>query len=1021
MLKDSGVRPIKFLRILGAVTAVTNSGEELFFSVTQRRFLARLAVAAPGFVHRNEIIETVWGEAAPRTATQALHNQLSRIRAILGEESISTGTHSYSLNLPTDADLVLKLSTRAEELIDTKQAATAFKIADEALALRLGDPLCDIDHTPEAEPKIAALSATFEALRNTRLEAAILTGRKNWALHEAELLAGASPHDEKRVALLAQALMMHGRRADALSIIAQARRKLRIEIGIEEGKELAEVEEKILNPLAREQTTSLKTSEVFAGRTLDLRLILGEVARRRPVLVSGEPGIGVSRLLIEVRKELTRLGLPVILLKAEEYPYSPVSMIAEALDELGVSIPPGHGTLNVFERHLKSMDKDEPVVLIIDDAHFIGPSIATVLENTVTNPNVRIILGAHGTDVGFNSFSEIPISGIDAEGLVAIAQSRGSKTDKDILVKHSGGNPAMLISLLESLEKGAPIPDVPEPTQELTALAERLIASLSYRERRDVLLAAVAGSGYPRAAFSHIQWPWKPDFPTEIVEWTAEDALKFRHEAVRTTLYASIPRGQLLEMHYVLGLAAKDSEAPPIIIATHLYMAAELDPDTAISAIRYAAEEAARYGAHGDSVYWLQRALEVDPATDPARTLAIRVEYADELRLSGNPEHFTAALNSVQDSLALQDENLIAKSAFTLLQLGASSPAGKLDPQLNKLTQRVIKAITDSDRRALVQAAASLAWSMTGKAAQCRRFFNDAEASAVSDEIRRQVLPFAYLALGMPADLQRRRDISTELLDRARSADDPVAYYEANHLRFAVCLQEGDGSGARQALAELQRDVELVGDVGRRWQLLYCSASMIEIDGDSAESERLAEQAYLMFAPVAPERAAAAYYTQLLPLRIRQGRLSELLDTVSGLVESQPGIPAWHAAYSLILAKTSISVEDALKATKHAALAFDLVQEDFTWLACHVIGGRAAVALKNRELAEKYLTALEPWADLVCWQGTCSYGPVATVLALLSEVLGDAEGATEYANRARTVAATLQSPGVLVELNDFGF
>ena len=46
------------------------------------------------------------------------------------------------------------------------------------------------------------------------------------------------------------------------------------------------------------------------------------------------------------------------------------------------------------------------------------------------------------------------------------------------------------------------------------------------------------------------------------------------------------------------------------------------------------------------------------------------------------------------------------------------------------------------------------------------------------------------------------------------------------------------------------------------------------------------------------------------------------------------------------------------------------------------------------------------------WQGTCSYGPVDTTLAMLARACADDDAATEYARRAQLSAERLGRPFV---------
>ena len=81
---------------------------------------------------------------------------------------------------------------------------------------------------------------------------------------------------------------------------------------------------------------------------------------------------------------------------------------------------------------------------------------------------------------------------------------------------------------------------------------------------------------------------------------------------------------------------------------------------------------------------------------------------------------------------------------------------------------------SDREERAVLAAAASMIHSMSGRTERCRELFLGAEADsrhldasqAAQGQARRQVLPFAYLALGHPATGHRngrtRRDFGSE-------------------------------------------------------------------------------------------------------------------------------------------------------------------------------------------------------------------------------------------------------------------
>jgi hypothetical protein len=213
----------------------------------------------------------------------------------------------------------------------------------------------------------------------------------------------------------------------------------------------------------------------------------------------------------------------------------------------------------------------------------------------------------------------------------------------------------------------------------------------------------------------------------------------------------------------------------------------------------------------------------------------------------------------------------------------------------------------------------------------------------------------------------------------------------------------------------LRELVDQVGDIGRRWSALYASAALAHLEGDLSTAEQLNEDAYATFAPVSASRAFAAYGGQLFVLRMAQGRVAELVESLEDLARDQPGVPAWRAAASLALIDS-----DPARAAWSAELAVDADRADFFWLASRLIAGRTAALIGDLTLAAAYLDQLAPWTGQSCWQGTCSYGPVDTTLALLHRTLGNRVAAQHHATLARDLARRLDAPVFQRDLETLG-
>src|SRR5205823_4827835 len=93
---------------------------------------------------------------------------------------------------------------------------------------------------------------------------------------------------------------------------------------------------------------------------------------------------------------------------------------------------------------------------------------------------------------------------------------------------------------------------------------------------------------------------------------------------------------------------------------------------------------------------------------------------------------------------------------------------------------------------------------------------------------------------------------------------------------------------------------------------LFNEAGIAEYSGRLADAERLTIEGM--------QQAARADYSDEVVrafagglfyyIRVHQGRPDELVGTLEGLVESQPGAPVWHVALAAVLVQSN-RIEDA--------------------------------------------------------------------------------------------------------------
>jgi len=1023
---DGRPHPSRWTVAILGPTLVSPDGPAAEPSLTlpQRRVLALLALTPRREASTDTLIDALWNGTAPATARNSLQNQVSRIRTLTAPELILTTAAGYRLGdaVAIDVEQLVAHSEEASHALAEGDGPRALVEASAAVALVRGQPLLDLVDSTDLAPMRTWLEGLVDSARSLEVEAALRAGHASVAISRAEALVLERPLDEHRWVLLARALDLAGRRGDALAAIDRARRTLRQELGIAPGTLLRRLEQELLADDPGGLVVVADTRRPLRGRDRELTEITERVARRVGTLLVGEPGSGRSHVLDTLGVWLRRAGLSVTTAACAANPATAIEPLDDLLEGLGAERDLRLGPVDGFVAALTLAAGRRPAVMIVDDLHLAGPTTVTALRAAMAVPNVIVVAsieqGAADHDVGLEPLRLAPL-----EGDAIVEMVRDLRGSEDVephvlapLIARSGGNPFLLRCLLDEGDA----PGDGRASTLIARLVRRRLVRLGPDVTRAAEVVAVAGSSCRLPILHRLasEAGLQAALDAGLLGLDERGEVVFRQGACAEVVYGDLPPGRRAEFHHAIAALEHDAGRPAAVVAHHLMAAVELDAGTAWTTTMQAGAEAAAAGLHREASEWYGRAASaarVQGTQGAEDLLRADIAYGNELRLSGDPGHVAFQLEVLERALTAGDPVLIGDAAYALLQLGGTSDAGAANLEAVAAAERALTVLEGDERWAVVAAATSLTCSLTGLAERSRSLFVEAERRALSPEVRRLVLPFTYLGLGHADDLERRAALAGELMSLALAADDPVAESEAHQLAFSVALQRADGPGVRDALAGMERLVDRAGDVGRRWQLLYCAAAVAHLDDDLGRAEQLAGASHGVFSGVSAGRAFAAYGSQLILLRLADGRVVELAPAFEGLVASQPQVGAWHGLLALCIAGT-----EPARAAEHARIGLGAVPRDFTWLASHTLGARAAAhaamgGATDAPLRE-YRELLEPYADRIAWQGTCAYGPVATALAELAAAEGDGAARAEHVATARKLAERLGAPVFAREL-----
>lgn len=273
-------------RILGPLEVVDESGVVALGGQKQRALLGLLLMRAGEVVATDRLVDELWGEHPPKTATTSLQNLVSQIRKLLGPEVLVTKPPGYVLQVDAGSVDLGRFEWLVASARGAEPAERAAKLR-EGLALWRGPPLADLAFETFAQTEIRRLEEVRLDAVEERIDADLELGEGPVLVAELEALVEQYPLRERLRGGLMLALYRSGRQAEALDAYHEARRALSDELGIDPSPALQQVyasilrQESVLSPTRLPRPVEDRYSEIvkamLAGRVVP---VLGGEANR---------------------------------------------------------------------------------------------------------------------------------------------------------------------------------------------------------------------------------------------------------------------------------------------------------------------------------------------------------------------------------------------------------------------------------------------------------------------------------------------------------------------------------------------------------------------------------------------------------------------------------------------------------------------------------------------------------------------------------------------------------------------
>ena len=246
--------PVHF-SVLGSLHVENGNGRVEIPGVKERTLLAHLIARVGQMVPAADLVDSLWGEAPPRTASKALQTYVLRLRNVLEPDRgglprlLVTDGPGYRLEIDehaVDARRFETLLGLAHRSLAEGQHEGAEDLLGQALALWRGPAYAGFEAAAFAQAEAQRLEELRLTAMEDRWTAQLDVGRAGAVVSDVERFVREHPLRERAWGLLILGLYRGGRQGEALKAYDRVRSVLVDELDVDPGPELRTLQRRVL-------------------------------------------------------------------------------------------------------------------------------------------------------------------------------------------------------------------------------------------------------------------------------------------------------------------------------------------------------------------------------------------------------------------------------------------------------------------------------------------------------------------------------------------------------------------------------------------------------------------------------------------------------------------------------------------------------------------------------------------------------------------------------------------------------
>ena len=690
-------------------------------------------------------------------------------------------------------------------------------------------------------------------------------------------------------------------------------------------------------------------------------------------------------------------------------------------------------TIQTLITTLKARSARRPVILFVEDAHWVDASTQALLDRLkalcVDLPLLIVVTHRPGwemqKDEGDTHVQTLHLGRLNSDQVAHLVNSvSGREPDPalvDLIVDKTDGIPLFVEELTRAIQEtndgGINVPSSLKGT-----LMARLDA-VSQDAKQTALAASVIGREFEPNLLEASMADKPADLGACLDELCRTGLIfesghhkgyyVFRHALIRDTAYQSMLSATRREQHAnvaqaLVQLRAAEIERRPELAARHLAEAE--DWAAAFDWWRAASELALTRSASPEAMANATETLKVaqklgddtsaqtivgklllgrsyDSAGRLPDGIAMLKEASDAARQSGRVDLAAEAANHFADSCMMagrRHEQAIALCLEALEQLPASDEVRRC--RLMSQVARAYMFVGDFTKGAKygqrsMELAARLGDHKSQFSVMMTRFGAPFVARQGDDRLNwRKNLEAMHAVAGKLGNIDQGRDHTLSLFVGAEMADRQLV---DKSLKLLIQISDKDNH------------LQLY------WVQIHARAMVAILDGDFERAETYANEAVKIGRQTHGEHVEGVFGVQMFTIRREQNRLHEVAPVIKRLMSEQPEDNTWKPGFGLIAAELGYT-EAAERILNEMAETGFTQQPDAMYSTTLSYLAEICVAVEHLDHAQTLYQKLSPYRDLTITAGatTVCTGAAARRLGTLAALLGDWDTAEDMLDTA---------------------